>query len=131
MEIIMSYTSEVPRREWKLSLDEFSREFAGRTVSVQTVGNKFGLQANAKNLALLGVTAEPKAGGTPEIEIIAGDADHGHVSHVIQHPTAVRVAHFDGGSTATLQIEAQEGYVTLLEVSPAAVLNADLSATTG
>ena len=84
-------TRDVRQSEWPAFLDDFSRQHEGQLATVESAGREFGIQANAKNLPLLGITAEAHGGDMPEIEVMVGDSPDAHVVHVITRPAAVRV----------------------------------------
>lgn len=110
-------TQQISRKQWKPFLDDFSQQHAGRIVSVESIGKKFGVQANARNLPLIGLTAESHADGAIEIQIIVGDSPAAYIAHVIRHPTALRSAEENGRGVMALQIESQEGVTTLLQIT--------------
>jgi hypothetical protein len=109
-------TRDVPQSEWATFLDHFSRQHVGQLARVESAGREFGVQANARNLPLLGVTAEVHGGGVPEIQVMVGDSPDAHVVHAISHPAAVRIGESNDGSSATLQIQSQDGVLTVLQV---------------
>jgi malate synthase len=111
-------TQEIPFKQWPLFLDQFSRLHRGQQVTVESMSREFGVQANARDLPLLGVTAEPLSGSAARIEIMAGDSPSAQVTHVIDRPAHVRVLEFNDSVSATMQIESADGQVTLLRVGP-------------
>ena len=76
------------------------------------------LANNAKNLPLLGVTAERRGDGGIEIQVMAGTSPDTLVTHVVARPRTVRVAEWNDSVSAALQIEAEDGTVTLVEAGP-------------
>ena len=111
-------TREIEMSQWRAFFDQFSRGHQGQRVSVQSAGKEFGVQANARNLPLLGVTAEVKEAGPPEIEVMVGDSPYASVTHVIPRPAKVRIAEWNDYVSAALQIEAEDGTVTLVQAGP-------------
>ena len=111
-------TREVESSQWPAALDQFSRLHRGQPVLVRSAGLEFGVQANAKNLPLLGVTAERQGDGGTEIQVMVGTSLDTLVTHVVAHPRTVRVAEWNDSVSAVLQIEAEDGTVTLVEAGP-------------
>ena|SRR5687767_11467477 len=114
-------TREILAEQWPAFFDQFSRLHAGKRAIVETIGSDVGVQPNARELPLMGITPEGRDGGdNPEwrIEISLGDSPGAHLDHVIARPTHVRVAEWNDGFSAALQIEAEDGHMTLLRVGP-------------
>jgi hypothetical protein len=114
-------TREVLAVEWRAFFKRFSRLHAGKRATVETMGGDLGVQPNARELPLVGITPEGGGGGdNPErwIEISLGDSPGAHLDHVIACPTHVRVVEWNAGFFAALQIEAEDGHTTLLRVGP-------------
>src|SRR6266496_4440417 len=74
-----SRSHEVPSQEWTPFLDQFSRLHHGQRADVITVGPQTGLCQQARELPLLGVTAEERAGDGVRIDVVASDPSGGHV----------------------------------------------------
>jgi hypothetical protein len=113
-------TREVVPGEWSSFFDQFSRLHHGKRVNVQTMGGELGVQANAVSLPLMGVVAEPRDDGGRSISVMAGESPDAHVTHAIARPSKVRIAEWNDGESAALQIEAEGGWTTLVQVGPAA-----------
>jgi len=112
-------TREVDESHWGAALDQFSRIHRGQPVTVQSAGNDFGVQTNARNLPLLGITAERRGDGTQEIQVMVGASPDNLVTHVIGHPRSVRVAEWNDAVSGAVQIFAEDGTFTLVEAGPA------------
>jgi hypothetical protein len=117
-------TREVPVSEWSSFLDQFSRLHHGQKSAVVTLAPDTGLRPQARDLPLLGVTAEPSPGEGPSgprlrIDVLAGDPHGPHVRHAIDHPSRVTVCEWNDGVSAELQIESQDGKTTRVLVGPA------------
>ena len=112
-------TREVPSDQWASFCEQFSRIHRGKPVNLTTMGRELGAQTNARNLPLVGMTAErPTAGGY--IELMLGDAPAAHLAHSVERPSHLRVAEWNDDYSAALQIESEDGSVTLLQVGPQA-----------
>ena len=112
-------TREIIRDEWSSFFDQFSRMHQGKRVNVQTMGGEVGVQSNATNLPLMGVVAEPPGGGG-SIAVMAWESPDAHVTHTIARPSHVRVAEWNDAESAAVQIEAEGGWTTLVQVGPPA-----------
>ena len=109
---------EVEVSEWRPFFDRFSRAHQGQRISVESAGRDFGVQTNARNLPLVGITAEPKAAGPPEIQVVVGESPGASVTHVIARPAKVSIAEWNDFVSAAVRIEADDGLVTLLQAGP-------------
>ena len=110
-------TLELQPQQWKLELDHFSRTHQGQRTTVQSGSREFGVQANARNLPLVGVTVETER-DEPEIEIVVGDSPGVSVDHVIRHPVKVRVAEWNDHISGALRIDSADGTMTILQAGP-------------
>jgi hypothetical protein len=109
---------EVEMSEWRPFFDRFSRAHQGQRISVESAGRDFGVQTNARNLPLIGVTAEPKVAGPPEIQVVVGESPGASVTHVIPRPAKVSIAEWNDFVSVAVRIEADDGLVTLLQAGP-------------
>src|SRR5438270_633032 len=117
-------TREISPEQWHEFLDQFSRLHEGKNVRMETVGPEFGIQANSQTLSLLGITSEhasARAGGSehPVIEIMTGDPSGRQISHVIDRPASVRMAEWNDGYSAALEIKSEDGSSAIVRVGPA------------
>jgi hypothetical protein len=115
-------TREISKSQWVSALDQFSRTHRGQRVSVESAGKDFGVQANARNLPLMGVTAETHSPGPPEIQVMVGDSPDAYIDHVIRRPAKVQIAEWNDDASATLRIQSEDGTVTLIQADPAKAL---------
>ena len=111
-------TREIDKSQWGAALDQFSRIHRGQAVSVQSAGSDFGVQTNARNLPLLGITAEHRSDGSQEIQVMVGESPDMLLTHVIGHPRRVQVAEWNDAVSAAIQIFAEDGTFTLVEAGP-------------
>jgi uncharacterized protein DUF5335 len=110
-------TREIPQGEWKTFLDQLSDEHEGWTVSVQVLLGDEGAQHLVDELPLLGIAMEEKGSRASSIDIDAGVSPDDHIEHSIEHPSHVRWQARDG-LAGTLEIEAEGGPTTLVELRP-------------
>ena len=109
-------TRKVAPDQWVSSCQQFSRIHHRKAVGMTTMGHDLGVQTNARNLPLMGITAERAEAGGCQVEIMLGEAPDAHLAHTIKRPSHLRVAEWNDDYSAALQIESEEGWVTLLQV---------------
>lgn len=105
-------TVEIPCREWTTRLDEFSRIHEGWPVSLDILALSIGAQSAFRQLALVGVTAEPGHGGA--ISITVAVPTSGFHTHTIHLPIHVFIE-TDAGVDAALEIESADGVKAILQ----------------
>jgi hypothetical protein len=113
-------TREIAKEQWGEFLDSLSREHRGETVTVQFTDPDLGYQIEMRQIPLVGVSADLKAGGGPRIEVMVGRTDFEHTTHSVFEPRAVRLEEDDQGAPAVLELEAASGSKTLVMLKPAA-----------
>lgn len=97
---------DIPQEQWDEFLKDFSKRHAGERCRIELLGRDIGDQPAADNLPLVGISVDTKGSRTGSIEITTGD-DVGLLStHVIDHPTHVRVARDERGVGESVEIEA-------------------------
>ncbi len=106
-------TVEVPQKDWRRTLNEFSALHHGRPVSLDVVAPTMGVQPQIRDLPLRGVTAESGPRG-PAIMIFAARGDGEQITHVIPSPTHVRIERTNEGADVELEIESDEGLAAIL-----------------
>jgi hypothetical protein len=114
----MTKTREIPRAEWMGFLDGLSRDHRGDVVNVQFADPELGYQMEMRQLPLVGVSADLKAGGGPRVEVIVGRAGVYHTAHAVLDPKVVRVEEDGEGRPQVLEIEAAGGVKTLVMLRP-------------
>jgi hypothetical protein len=112
------HTLEIPRWDWTIRLDEFSRAHEGWPVSLEILAESLGAQQEFHLFSLAGVTAEPGEGGT--IFITAKAPADGFFTHTIHSPTRVFIEETDEGADAALDIESADGAKAILQFRMAA-----------
>ena len=103
-------TRQIPKTEWPLFLENFSRRHEGWLVKLEILNPEIGAQVEATGLVLEGLTGE--RGNT--ITIMAGNTPDDHLTHSISHPTEVSLERTDGGADAALSIKSVDGTTALL-----------------
>ena len=108
---------DLEREQWQRYFDGFSRTHRGRPVTVESMGTEVGLQTIARQLPLVGITADSSSGSDMVIEIIVGDSPDAHLTHVVHHPSQVRIAQAHDGADDIVLIESADEPATLVDVS--------------
>jgi len=114
------HTVKIARDAWPQALDQFSAVHEGWLVSVDILTPTIGAQPEVHDLPLVGVVAEPNAGGGT-ISISAANASFDQITHTIHSPTSVWIERTEEGADAALQIESAEGTTTILRLKTPAL----------
>ena len=107
-------TQEIPRNEWPVFMDSFSRRYEGWLADVEVFGSEIGSQMEEHELPLEGITAELGNGEPDRIAIMLGGDPDDHITHTITAPSQVSVEKTEAGADAALSIKAPNGTTTLL-----------------
>jgi hypothetical protein len=107
-------TQEIPRNEWPVFLDNFTRRYEGWLADVEVFGLEIGSQMEEEELPFEGITAELGDGKPDRIEIMLGGKPDDHITHTITAPSQVSVEQDDDGADSALAIKAPDGTTTLL-----------------
>ena len=114
-------TRDVPEGQWTSFFDQFSRLHHDKPVRVKIMNRALGAQPAAQDVPLLGIAQDRTAApgdARPVVRIMAGDPAGEHVSHVIAAPAQVRVAEWNDGYSAALEVVSADGSSVLVEVGP-------------
>lgn len=106
----------VPRAEWYRFFDDFTRRHHEASVSVTVVGERLGAQHEARALPLNGIVADRF--GT-KISIVLGGAQGSNIDHPVDRPARVWVELDGDGKEIAVEIEAENGVQTIVELAPA------------
>jgi hypothetical protein len=112
-------TRDVPEDQWASFFDQFSRLHHDKPVRVQILSRALGAQPAAQDVPLLGITEDRAAEHAKGVvRIMTGGPGGEHLSHVIDEPAHVRVAEWNDGFSAALEIASADGSSALVEVGP-------------
>lgn len=103
-------TREIPRKQWREYLDDFSRKHRGERVVVEVLDRENGPQREADHLPFVGISADEKAGENV-IAVMVGGEPADNAEHLINNPKHVRV---EEGRKPSIEIEPADGPKTLL-----------------
>ena len=104
---------EIPPERWPQCLEGFSRLHAGRPAHVSTSGAPAGGAKSADDLPLIGVTS------ADDLHVMVGLPGGPHVDHAVPRPRRLWVAEWNDGCSGLLEIDADDGSTTLVQVGPA------------
>ena len=115
-------TREIPPDAWRQFFDEFSRRHEGWLVDVEVLADA-GAQLEAEGLPLEGISAD-RGNASVSLALVSDDR---FVEHSILRPAQVRVEEEEGedddevepGAEAAIEIETEEGEVTILRFQAA------------
>lgn len=107
-------TRQIPKTEWPLFLENFSRRHEGWLVKLEILNPEIGAQVAATGLVLEGLTGDRGDVTGNTITIMAGNTPDDHLTHSISHPTEVSLERTDGGADAALSIKSVDGTISLL-----------------
>src|SRR5215470_10321109 len=99
-------TEEIRPSQWREFFDSFSRAHEKWLATIEVLG-AMGAQEEARELPLMGVTAEEPSHGSA-IEITVGEGDQ-TLTHSIEDPARVHVERTAEGAEAAVQIESKSG----------------------
>lgn len=107
-------TRQIPKGEWPVFLNTFSRKHEGWLVRLEIFGPEIGAQVEEKGLILEGLADEWDEVSGNTIMIMAGNKPDDHLTHSINRPTEVSLEQTDEGADAALAIKSEDGTTTLL-----------------
>ena len=111
-------TEEIPRNAWNRTFNAFNAMHEGWLVSVEVLNSGIGAQMEVENLPLMSVSAAA-TDVDPAVTISAGDAADRHISHTIRGARRVHIERTDEGADAAMQIESEDGTLTILRFKSA------------
>ena len=111
-------TREIHPDQWVEYLDGLSRDLRGAPVNVQFVDPELGYQIEMRQIPLVGVSADLRAGGGPRIEVMVGREGFHHTTHSVFDPKVIRVEQDEEGKPEVLEIESLGGGKTLVSLTP-------------
>ncbi len=105
-------TREIPRNEWEIFFNTFSKEYEGWLVSLDVDDKPKRDLEEAHNLTLEGITAEMKDRENA-ISIDLGNTPSKQMTHAVLQPTRVVLEQTAEGADKEIRIESREGTTRL------------------
>lgn len=109
-------TQEIPQDRWEQFFVDYTNAHEGEPISIELLDQDFGDQPLADGAPLLGISCDTKGSRQGSIEISAGEDPSSVMTHIIDHPTHVRVA--GAGSAETIEIQAEGEPTALIRLVP-------------
>ena len=109
-------TQELRPEQWIPLLAEFTRENRGAHARLDVLGGDVGYQVQTENRPFDGVAADVKH-GEHNVWISFGSTADDHLTHGIHNATVIRIVEPTKDGGAVLEVEAQDGTTTVLELS--------------
>jgi hypothetical protein len=115
---------EIPLSQWPERLERFSRAHAGQLTRVTTSCPGIGEARNAEDIPLIGITAGDAAAMSEAVDddlhvMLGGSAGSPHLDHLVERPCRLWAAEWNDGGSGLLEIDAEDGSTTLVQVGPA------------
>lgn len=108
--------TDVAREEWNAFMATFTRENRGAHGELEVLGLDVGRYVPVENRPFDGIAADVKD-GEDIVWIMFGQDAEDRLTHGVHQVTAVRVRPPVGASGAAVEVDAQDGTRTLLELS--------------
>lgn len=116
-------TTEIPKDDWKESMDGLSRDLEDWETHIEVFSNDVGAQVVADGLPFHGLTVEDCAEGKLVIQLLLGNCTESHLTHTIVDPVKIAFEGTGLGPSGVLYIEDASGTKTLVKfVQPFPVL---------
>lgn len=106
-------THEIPQDGWIAYFNTIVGMYQGARVSIEVLSPELGDQHLADRLLLHGLSFETKGSEAGDILIEVGDI-WDYMVHHVDRPRSVRFVQFSPGADGYLQIESEDGIVTLV-----------------
>ena len=119
----MNETQNIDRSEWATFAEDFSKQHAGESATLEMVGSDVGDQYAAENLPFVGMTLEAKGSDAGYLTLMLGTEGKDHMERLIAGPQSLEVHVTPNGETI-LQIKAADEPTMLLHLMPLVALPA-------
>ena len=119
----MNETQEIERSEWAAFAEDFSKQHAGETATLEAIGIDAGDQYAAENLPFVGMTMERKGSDAGALVLMLGTEGADHMERLIAAPQSLQVHVTPDGETV-LKIKADDEPDLLLHLLPLTALPA-------
>ncbi len=119
------FDREIPRDQWVRFLDGFSREHEGWIVNLQVTENGQQNGREARDLPLMGISADLKHGDDDTIEVMLGNSKSQPMNHMLSKVQHITLQQNDQGADTGLVIEGRDGKAMIQFRNPARPENVD------
>ena len=119
----MDQTQVIEKSDWAAFAEEFSKQHAGETATLEMLGDDVGDQYSAENLPFVGMTLEGKGSDAGSLILMLGTEGRDSMERFIAGPKSLQMHTSPDGETV-LQIEADDEPTLLLHLTPLTALPA-------
>ncbi len=116
-------TQQIPRDEWPVFFDSFSRQNEGTLATLETLSEDSGDQ-QTQTMPFQGVSYEARGSDAGSIIIMLGTEADDHLERTVFSPTVVQLKPAGEAGPTVLEIETSDGPTVLLHLAPAIALPA-------
>jgi hypothetical protein len=109
-------TQEIEPDQWITFLAKFTRDYRGAHARLDVLGGEVRYQVETENKPFDGIAADVKD-DAKTVWITFGATPADHLNHGIHHPRVIRVLPETDKLGPVLEVEAQDGTTTVLELS--------------
>jgi hypothetical protein len=107
---------EIPKEAWRSFFDDVNRLYQGWAVTIEVLDRTLGDQRAADALPLQGISYETSGSQAGDIVIDVGDLGMPIENHLVHRPRMVRAAMLQPGSETDIEIESDDGIITLIRL---------------
>lgn len=109
-------TTEIPRNEWAVFCRQFSRDYAGHPVNIETsCWETCSVYQLARRLPFSNIILTPPDGHEDTtISIMAGETPQEHVVHKVPRPSRLTLEKTGTREPRVLRIESKDGIVAMI-----------------
>ena len=107
-------TKRIPRGDWPMFFDSFSRQHEGWLATLEIFATELGAQVEEHEMAFEGIVDEWNEALGNQIIIMMGAKPDDHITHTIADPNDVSLEQTDEGADVALAITSKSGAMTLL-----------------
>ncbi len=116
-------TQTIDRSDWATFAEDFSKQHAGETATLEMLGTDVGDQYAAENLPFVGMTLECKGSDAGSLVLMLGTEGEDSMERFIAGPKSLSV-HLTPEGETVVQIEAEDEPTLLLHLTPLVALPA-------
>lgn len=112
----MATAIEIPKNKWAAHFTALGQYYQGWHVTAEVLDQEFGNQHAINGLPLQGLSYETKGSQAGDILVEAGDLGSLFATHLVHRPRVVRVAATQPGAEADVEIEDEDGIITIVHL---------------
>jgi hypothetical protein len=109
-------THEIPQDQWVPYFNDVSRLYQGWSTTIEVLAGTLGDQREAEDVPFQGMSLETKGSECGDVLVEIGDAGTSYEVHHVDHPMIVRGAELQLGAETDIEIESEDGIVTIVRL---------------